>query len=295
MEITIESIKRFVFNEILVMPELSEYKNYLNVYLTGSRASGGYSDKSDIDLDILCPQDIYEKIQERFFRSGKTHSIKASFYTLTDIDYQSYFGDIGNPHFSISPQEKILSKLREFDEVQMWIWSNAKIIINNGSIFNEEFFIFPKNILIEKLKKYYMDFLYNIIDVYPSHEDSNEMKHIAVYSIYNSLINLYRFSFLAEGKPFPYTEKLVTHIKTTKFFKELADVFQGIYSLLENISGADTWDKLERCRGMLCYDDKYESAAKLSDLMDKAMLENGCEAEWVAAGYDNIDDYLLSV
>lgn len=297
MEISIESIKEFVINEIFVMPEISEYVKYLNVYLTGSRAIGGYSDKSDIDLDIICTQNIFDKIQENLFCSGKTHSIKASYYSLNNIDYRAYFGDIESPHFSISPQEKILVKLKNFDEVHMWIWSNAKIIIDNGisSILEKSLFYFPQDILIAKLKKYYMNFLYNIIDTYPSHDNSNDMKHIASYSIYNALINLYRFSFLAEKRPFPYTEKLITQVKTTNIYKECAGIFHEIYSLLENISGEDAWDRLEKCRGMLCYDDVYESSSKISELMDNALLELGCEAEWVSAGYDNIDDYLLSV
>ena len=296
MEIMMETIKEFVINEIFVMLELSGYKDKLNVYLTGSRAAGGYTDKSDIDLDILCPQDIYDKIQENFLKSGKTPSIKASFYHLNDIDYRAYFGDIGNPHFSITPQEKILAKLKNFDEVHMWIWSSAKLLIDNGisSVFNDSLFVFPKDILIEKLKKYYMDFMYYIIDAYPNSDTSNDMKHIAVYSIYSALLSIYRFSFLAEKRPFPYTEKLVTHVKTTQLYAAFANVFQEIYELLENINGEDAWEKIEKCRGMLCYGDVYECSEELEEFMDGIMLESGCDKEWIDAGYDNINDYLLS-
>jgi len=296
MEIAIATIKDFVINEIFVMPELSEHKDKLNVYLTGSRATGGYTEKSDIDLDIICPQGIYDKIQANFVRSGKTPSIKASFYHLNDIDYQSYFGNIGNPHFSITPQEKIYAKLKNYDEVNMWIWGNAKLLIDNGisSVFNESLFVFPQNILIEKLKKYYMDFMYYIIDAYPNNDTSKDMKHIAVYSIYSALLSIYRFSFLAEKQPFPYTEKLVTHIKATKLYGAFANIFQEIYELLENINGEDAWKKIEKCRGMLCYGDVYECSEELEEYMDNVMLELGCEEEWVKAGYDNINDYLLS-
>ena len=296
MEITMTSIKKFVIDEIFVMPELLEHKDKLNVYLTGSRASGGYTDKSDIDLDIICPQDIYDKIQENFFCSGKNKSIKTSYYSLTDIDYRAYFGDIDVPHFSITPQEKVLTKIKHFDEVHMWIWSNAKLIIDNGisSVFDESLFVFPQDILLEKLKRYYMDYHYYIIDTYPNHDTSSDMKHIAVYAIYSALLCVYRFAFLAEKQPFPYTEKLVTHIKTTKLWKDFSSIFQEIYRLLENTSGEDAWSRIEKCRGMLCYDDVHECSDKLSKFMDNVLLEAGCEKEWVDAGYDNIDDYLLS-
>ena len=296
MEITVETIKKFVVNEIFVMPELSEYRNDLNVYLTGSRATGEYSDDSDIDLDMICPQDIFDKIQGNFLKSGKTYSVKAAFYSLDSVDYQAYFGDIGIPHFSILPQEKILRKLQNFDEVQMWIWGNAKLIIDNAisSVFSAKLFSFPQDILITKLKKYYMEYLYNIIDAYPSHDNSDEMKHIAAWSVYSALLSLYRFSFLAENQPFPYTEKLITHVKTTKIYRECENIFREIYDLLENIGGEDAWDRLEKCRSMLCYDNVYESSEKIGELMDNALLEAGCEEEWVEAGYDNIDDYLLS-
>lgn len=296
MEIKMTTIKEFVINEIFVMPELSEHKDKLNVYLTGSRATGGYTEKSDIDLDIICPQDIYDKIQENFLRSGKTSSIKASFYHLNDIDYHAYFGDIGNPHFSITPQEKILAKLKNFDEVNMWIWGNAKLLIDNGvsSVFTESLFVFSQDILIEKLKKYYMDYLYFIIDAYPNSDTSKDMKHIAVYSIYSALLSIYRFSFLAEKQPFPYIEKLITHVKTTKLYTAFANVFQEIYGLLENIDGEDAWERIEKCRAMLCYDDVYECSEELGEFMDDVMLKLGCDEEWVDAGYDNINDYLLS-
>lgn len=102
----------------------------------------------------------------------------------------------------------------------MWIWENAKPLILNKpvNVFPKELFVFPKDVLIEKLKRYYMEFLYYIIDVYPSHNNSYEMKHVAVHSILNSLINLYKFCYLAEKRAFSYTEKLLTHIKTTKIY-----------------------------------------------------------------------------
>jgi len=64
--------------------------------------------------------------------------------------------------------------------------------------------------------------------------------------------------------------------------------------LLDNLNDNNAWNNLERIRGMLLYDDEYESSRRISRLIDEALLENGCEEEWVKAGYDNIDDYLLS-
>lgn len=159
-------------------------------------------------------------IQEQFLKSGKTHSIKASYYDLSDTNYKEYFGNISPPHFSLLPYEKLHKKISHYDEVNMWIWENAKPLILNKpvNVFPKELFVFPKDVLIEKLKRYYMEFLYYIIDVYPSHNNSYEMKHVAVHSILNSLINLYKFCYLAEKRAFSYTEKLLTHIKTTKIY-----------------------------------------------------------------------------
>ena len=296
MKITVELIKEFVQKEILTLPELAPFENSLNILLTGSRAVGGYSDKSDVDLDIICTEEVYTKIQTSFYENGKTVSVNASYYSLENIDYLSYFGDIAPPHFSIIPLERILHKLRNYDEVQMWIWGNSKVLIDNGitSVFKQNLFCFENEILIYKLKKYYMEFLYNIIDGYPSHDNSNEMKHVAAYSIYNGLINLYRFCYIAERRPFPYTEKLIIDIKTTKIFKECDVYFSEIYSLLEKLDDETAWERLEKARGMLVSEDLYESAVVIANLIDNALLENGCEPGWVAAGYNNIDDYFLS-
>jgi hypothetical protein len=61
--------------------------------------------------------------------------------------------------------------------------------------------------------------------------------------------------------------------------------------LLEKLDDETAWERLEKARGMLVSEDLYESAVVIAKLIDNALLENGCEQEWVAAGYNNIDDY----
>jgi len=73
-----------------------------------------------------------------------------------------------------------------------------------------------------------------------------------------------------------------------------ANIFDEIYSLLDNLSGKDVRERSEKCRSMLCYDNLYASPRKISKHMDNALLEAGCEKEWVEAGYGNIADYILS-
>ena len=296
MDIPSANIKRFVMNELLSIPELSGHQNNLNVFFTECRDIGVYGKYINVDFEIVCPLPIFNDIQQKFYESGKTDSLKASFYDFPNAGYHEYFGDITIPHFSVSHQERIIEKLQIFDEVQMWMWKNAKLIIDNGisSVINESILTFPKDVLIAKLKKYYMEFNRNIIDAYPSYDDSYEMKHIAAYSIYNTLINLYKFCFLAEKQPFPYTDKLAVYVKNTRMYKKFEHTFKEIYGLLDNLSGKDAWEKLEKCRGMLCYDNMYESSRKISEYMDTTLLEAGCEKEWVEAGYNNIADYVLS-
>lgn len=73
---------------------------------------------------------MYSKIQTSFYEDGKTDLLKALFYSIDNIDYLSYFGDIAPLHFSIIPLESIMQKLNNYDEVQMWIWRNSKVIID---------------------------------------------------------------------------------------------------------------------------------------------------------------------
>jgi predicted nucleotidyltransferase len=290
-------IKEFVADEILTLPEIKKYAGDINVLLTGSRAVGGYTDDSDIDLDILCPQAIFSDIQRNFYNNGKTPSINAAFYILTDSDYKSYFGEIPAPHFSIIPEERLINRIKKYDEVQMWIFKNAVKLFDNGisGKITDDMLCFQSEELLKKLKKYYLMFLYNVIDIYPSHANTEETKHIAAFSIYSGLIELYKFCFLAEKQAFPYTEKLINFVKTTKIYKECADTFNEIYLLLNNLSMDDAWERLERARGMVLYDDVYESSEKLGELMNEALLSNGCDDEWVKAGYDNIDELLYGV
>lgn len=100
----------------------------------------------------MCRRSKY-KIQTSFYENGKTVSLKASYY---NIDYLSYFGDIALPHFSIISLERILYKLRNHDELQMWIWENSKVIIDNGikSVFTQDLFFFSHEVLISKFVSY---------------------------------------------------------------------------------------------------------------------------------------------
>jgi len=294
MAISTTTIQKFVHDQLFTIPELGEHTNDLSVYLTGSRDAGVFSDKQNVDFEIICTQSIFDEIQKNLLASGKTDSLLASFYDFENAGYEEYFECTTLPHFSVSPYERILEKLQRYDEVQMWMWKKARLIVDNGMTIHEELFSFPQDVLIERLKKYYMEFNLSIIDAYPSIDDSDEMKHIAAYSIYNALINLYRFCFLAEKQPFPFTDSLVIHVKGTKMYAACESIFNEIYSLLGNLNGKDAWERLEKCRGMLCYDNIYPSSRKISEYMDNALLDAGCEKEWVDAGYNNIADYILS-
>lgn len=291
MNIPLTTIKEFVVNELFTIPVLAEHQDSLSVYLTESRPAGVFSDKQNIDFEVVCPMAIFDEIQKKFFESGRTASLTASFYDFPEAGYKDYFGEITIPHFSLSPQERIKENLKRFDEEQMWMWINAKLIIDNGvsAVINGELLSFPQDVLIAKLKKYYMEYNLSIIDTYPAHDDADEMKHIAAYAIYNALINLYRFCFLAEKQPFPTADKLPLYAKSTKMYIALSNIFNEIYGLLDNLSGKDAWERLEKCRGMLCYDNLYASSRKISEHMDNALLEAGCEVEWVDVGYNNIN------
>jgi hypothetical protein len=285
-----------VNQEVLSLQEFQDQENRIGVYLTGSRAVGGYTDTSDIDLDILCARSVFDELQRRFLAAGKTQTSKAAFYTLADSNYRQYFGNISPPHFSITPVESVIKRLQDYDEVQMWIWQNAKPVLICPDIeeqLNKSMNGFPPEVLLRKLKRYYLEHLYSVIDAYPAHQHNNETKHLAAFSIYNALYSLFRFVYLADSRPFPYTEKLLYHLQTTNIGSACASDFLEIFNLLEDISGKDAWTRLDKARGMLLFDAAYESARKIDALMTAALREYGCEENWLMAGYDNIDELLL--
>ncbi len=116
----------------------------------------------------------------------------------------------------------------------------------------------------------------------------------AALSILNGIHELYRFFFIVEGKPYPYSEKLSIYKTETElgkrfkpFIDKILDLVVGRGQVSEN-----AWERLDKAIELILYGDVSTESVEFFDACDNAIIEAGVEEEWVKAGYDNIDELL---
>ena len=294
-----DDLEKFIREQIFTLPGISNHEEKLSVLLTGSRAMNAYSKNSDVDLDVVCSREVFEDIQKEMQCRGLTSSKEQAFYYLPAEGWEKYFGqEVGRPHFSITPLEIIENQINKYEDIPIWIWTNAVIINDPRSQFKNiisNFKGYPQEILRNKIKYRYLLSLYWLIDGYPHHHQKrNEEMFMASLAILNGVHELYRLFYLMDGKPYPYSEKLPLYINATKLGKRFKPFLDGIINMVLGYGheNADIWERFDKAIEAMLYDDISLEARELSEECDKIMIELGIEEPWVRSGYDNIDELL---
>ncbi|WDV44205.1 hypothetical protein PV797_11775 [Clostridiaceae bacterium M8S5] len=267
--------------------------------LTGSRALGTYSCNSDVDIDIICSREIFDNIQRAMYQKKLTPNTSQAFYQLPTEGWDRYFGkEVSQPHFSITPIDVIEDQFKNYNDVAIWIWINAVIVIDPLKQFKsivENFKGYTDDVLFRKVKYRYLLSLYWLIDGYPHHHKNKEEElFTASLSILNGINEMYRLFFLLDGKPYPYAEKLPIYASSTKLGKKFKAFFDKAINMTLGNGYEDItiWDRLDKVIEILLYEDKSKEARELSEACDNELLSLGINTDWVELGYDNIDELL---
>ncbi|MDD2890605.1 MAG: DUF4037 domain-containing protein [bacterium] len=294
-----EAIKRYIEEQIFTLPGTKHPEKDLTILLTGSRATGGYTPHSDVDIDVICKRSVYNSIQQALLKKGSITLINQSLYILRDKDWKRYFGQqqVSRPHFSLTPIDEVTDHFKEYDDVHIWIWTKAKILNDPNNQFNsirEKFKGYPTNILLKKIKYRWLLSGYWDIEVFPYHHSKNNEIVPAATAILNSVNEFLRFFFLVEGKPFPYTEALVRFAPSTKLGKKFMPLLLYVVGLVTGKEWKDkeVWERLDEAHQILCCSDRSSECRSLENACTKAMLAAGVEPEWVKADFNNISELL---
>ena len=290
------ALERYIAEQIYSLPGTDRHREEFTVLLTGSRAMGTHTPCSDVDIDVVCSQAVYEAVHRASVEAGIIKSPTSFFLILGGDDYHKYFGDeCSRPHFSITPIETVERQFRDHEDVPLWIWTNAQVIADPHGRFSritEGFWGYPKDVLIGKLKYRWMLAWYWAIEVYPHHSTKDTDLLPAASALLNTVNELLKFFFLAEGRPFPYTEKLMPLSLTTKLGAEFHPKLQRTVDLV--IAKAEPhllpWERLK-----LAFDLLAGAETPVDDLEQagyKALLAAGVDPQWVEADYENIDELL---
>lgn len=295
--IPLDAVWRYVEEQIFTLPGVSRPREELTILLTGSRATGSYTPQSDVDIDVVCPFSVYESIQNASLAEGRITSIHQSFYILRCDDWQQYFGDqLGRPHFSLTPIDEVKSHFQEYNDIFIWIWTNAMKIHDPGGRFQrilDSFAGYPHEVLVKKIKYRWMLAAYWGIDVFPLHPSVPEDLLPAASSLLNAVNELIRFFFLVEGRAFPYPEKLARFASSTELGRRFMPLLNRVVNLVVGVelSGKKMWERLDEA-GNLLFDGDNLNCQNLESACFKAMLDAGIEPEWVKADYNNISELL---
>lgn len=296
--ISADALRRYIEEQIFSLPGTEQPREKFSILLTGSRATGTYSAQSDVDIEVLCPWLIYESVQRELLAAGRTKSIDTSFYVLGDDNWERYFGkQYSRPHFSITTIEEVAQQLQEYDDINIWIWTTAKIIHDPQNQFREvlkTFTGYPRDVSIRKIKYHWMLTIYWGIEQFPhNHSDDNEILPAAT-AVLNAVNELYKFFFLVEGKPFPYTEKLSRFVCSTELGRQFIGFLSGITDLVtgRKWKKRTVWNRLDEAHRLLFDSDSSPDCRCLEKACAGAMLGAGVENVWVEADFDNINELL---
>jgi len=297
--IAADDVHRYIEEQIYTLPGMHSAKDLATVLLSGSRATKTHTPTSDVDIEVLCPQPVYDELHSVALQAGIITSPKSFFVKRPETNWERYFGsEKGRTHFSVTALDQVSGHFDGYRDVWMWVWTNAKIIKDPSGQFQsivESFEGYPQDILVKKLKYHWLLAGYWALDVYPLSSQENDTLLSASAGLLNSVAEHLKVCFLAEGKPFPYTEKLMRLAPYTRLGKTIVPMLQRAVDLVvgKEKSERELWERLEQAFEILtCYDVSEENR-KIDDACAEALKAAGVCANWVEADYDNIDELLL--
>ncbi len=299
-DIPAEALRRYIEEQIYSLPGVDDPAEAFTLLLTGSRATGTHTDRSDVDLEVLCPQPIYEAVHRAAFDAGIISTPKSFFVTAPETDWERYYGpDVGRPHFSVTSLEHVERHFRQYEDVWLWIWTSAQVIADPGGQFERirrGFSGYPPEVLIRKIKYRWLLGCYWGIEVYPHHHASAGGALLtAATSLLNAVNEYLRVFFLVDDRPFPYIEKLMPLAAATTLGSEFVPVLQRYVDLVVGRAdgGENPWTRLDQVFTHLFCDDLSEEARRLTTACGERMIAAGVDPDWVDADYANIDELLL--
>lgn len=295
------ALRKYLDEQIYSLPGTDRHRDVFTVLLTGSRAMGKHTPESDVDIDVLCPEETYIPLQKACREAGITRSQESFWCPLSlneEGDWGRYFGGDSIPHFCVNTLENVHRQFKECDDVALWIWSNARIIADPDRQFQQildGFQGYPKDVLVRKIKYHWLMCWYWGIEVYPFHHKSDSELITAGASVLNAMLEMMRMFFLVEGKPYPYTEKLPHFVGATKLGARFGPILEKWTDIVlgESERQLSAWERLDMASGLLLDDMNNPETVQLEEETTKAIIAAGVDERWMENYFANMDELLL--
>ena len=296
-----DALRRYLDEQVYSLPGTDHHREVFTIVLTGSRAMGKHTPESDVDIDVICPEEVYVPLQRACRDAGVTRSRESFWCPLSlkeEEEWRRYFGGNSVPHFCVNTLESLEQQFADCDDVALWIWSNARIIADPNRQFQrilEGFAGYPTDVLVKKIKYHWLMCWYWGIEVYPFHHNSDSELITAGTAVLNAILEMMRVFFLVEGRPYPYTEKLPHCVGTTKLGSRFGTFLEKLTSIVTGKSECQltAWERLDMASGLLLDDMNNPEAVELEEQTTKAIIAAGVEKEWMDDYFANMDELLL--
>ena len=295
------ALEKYIQERIYTLPGVRRHDPAFSILLTGSRATGTHGPNSDVDLDVVCPKDVYQRVIQESIKSGIIRG-RGDLFILRDDDWATYFGpEWGRPHFCLVPLERLRQQLEQHEDVLLWIYSHARVLKDPGAQVKElmrHFGSYPRDVLTRKIKHRWLMAAYWEVECFPHHHGQHESQEdeflAGAAAVVNAANELLRLCFLVEGKPFPYTEKLLPHARHTGLGREICPVLERSIALTVGAAQPElaAWARLDLAADMLMASDTSEDCRTLETACAKAMIAAGVDEEWVEADFANLEELL---
>lgn len=108
---------------ILQLPFYLEYREKISILLVGSTATGLCTDTSDVDICLLCKEQIFNDISEG------TNWVNGRPTEILIDDIQLHYYAIG--------YEAIEKKILEYDDISFYVYGNAIALNDNSGLYSK--------------------------------------------------------------------------------------------------------------------------------------------------------------
>jgi hypothetical protein len=271
-----EQLKRFIKERLFQYPELAECQDNLSIVLAGSRAIGYCTPVSDYDLLGLCDGPTYARVLKRTGRDSSVAGIDIS--VARDEAKQLLDREVDVAIYEV---DRIQRAFHEYNDVVLWIWTNAKVITDPCHIVSElqaSFQGYPKEILEKKLKQHFLRDLHLSVHGLTYIPESQNL--FAVLNTMTSKISeMCKICCLLEGKPFPYEKWLLRASAETRIGKRLISIFEQVLTTLSRLNN-DLMGNWAEVRTAI---DAIDTEA--CDIIEAALVSWGIDRSWLEHSY----------
>ena len=271
---------------VLCHPILQGLQDEIGLVLSGSRAVGYHVPSSDYDYLALCDRPVYDDIARR---AGLEREVTRINLPVDKEQIRRQFGI--DAEIAAWETERIERAFSEFNDVVLWIWTNAKILFdpaNRVETLQRSVTGYPRDVLERKLRAHYLtDFHLSVHGITYRYESQNVFS--VVHALGAKIAGFCRLCCLLDGKPFPYEKWLLRACQETTTGSLLSPHLERALGNVTRL-GDDLVERSELVKQAV-----YALDTEACDILEAALVEWGFDAKWIETAYADLGDVLLGL